>query len=108
MAAAVGFIPVYGQVLAFITVYSMLADQDIPAGVGEKPKCTSTSGAVVVNTVHDEHGGGRHGGGLDGNWPVALKRGHERTAGRAPAQHLPTVGYYYDRMDRTWPTAQGT
>ncbi|MEZ5665457.1 MAG: hypothetical protein R3E94_18275 [Burkholderiaceae bacterium] len=98
VAAAVGFIPVYGQVLAaFITVYSMLADQDIPASVGEAEVHIDESGAVVVNTVHDEHGGG----GTAAAWTrqlaeVALSVGMSAPQAGAPAQHLPTVGYYYD------------
>lgn len=98
VAAAASFIPVYGQVIAaFVTVFSMFMDNDIPPSIGEAEVQIDASGAVVVNTTQDEHGGG----GTAAAWAqqlaqVALSVGMSAPQAGAPAQHLPSVGYYHD------------
>ncbi|WP_374639290.1 cadherin-like domain-containing protein [Hydrogenophaga sp.] len=88
----------YGQLAAAVlTVFSMVMDNDIPPSIGEAEVQIDASGAVVVNTTQDEQGGG----GTAAAWAqqlaqVAVGAGLSAPQAGAPAQHLPSVGYYHD------------
>lgn len=98
VAAAVAFIPVYGQILALaINIVAMIVESDIPASIGEADVHIDASGAVVVNTTQDEEGGG----GTAAQWAqslahLAVGAGMSTPQAGASAQHLPSVGYYFD------------
>ena len=98
VAAAAAFIPVYGQIIAaVITIVSTFFPADIDPSVGEASVHIDENGAVVVNTTVDDEGGGS----TAAHWAEALAHMAQQAGMNAPqagaaAQHLPSVGYYYD------------
>lgn len=98
VAAACACFPPVGTVVAvFINIAAMFVETDIPASIGEADVHVNASGAVVVNTTRDEEGGG----GTAAQWADALAHlavgaGMSAPQAGATAQHLPSVGYYFD------------
>ncbi|PKO26662.1 MAG: hypothetical protein CVU36_23515 [Betaproteobacteria bacterium HGW-Betaproteobacteria-9] len=98
VAAACACFPPVGTVVAvFINIAAMFVETDIPPSIGEAEVHVDASGAVVVNTTQDEEGGG----GTAAQWADALAHlavgaGMSTPQAGATAQHLPSVGYYFD------------
>ena len=96
-AAAACFPPVGTFVAAVITVLQIAFPTDIDPSVGEASVHIDENGAVVVNTTVDDEGGGS----TAAHWAEALAHMAQQAGMNAPqagaaAQHLPSVGYYYD------------
>ena len=98
VAAACAFIPVYGQLIAaFITIVQLAFPTDIDPTIGEAEAHIDPDGNVSVNTTIDEEGGGS----TAAHWAealahMALAAGMTAPQAGAAAQHLPSVGYYFD------------
>lgn len=99
VTAALSMMGPWGQAAAAVlTVVSMFMSKDIPPSIGEaEVHIDASTGAVVVETTRDE----RDGGGTAAQWAHALGQlavaaGMSAPQAGAPAQHLPSVGYYYD------------
>ncbi|QCB45135.1 hypothetical protein [Hydrogenophaga sp. PAMC20947] len=96
-AAAACFPPVGTFIAAFITVIQIAFPTDIPPSIGEAEVHIDPDGNVNVNTTIDEEGGG----GTAAHWAEALAHmavaaGMTAPQAGAAAQHLPSVGYYFD------------
>jgi hypothetical protein len=96
-AAAACFPPVGTFIAAFITVIQIAFPTDIPPTIGEASVEIDPDGVITVNTTVDEEGGGSYAA----QWAnamaeMALGAGMRAPQAGAAAQHLPTVGYYFD------------
>lgn len=96
-AAAACFPPVGTFVAAIITVVQFMFPTDIDPSIGEAQVHIDANGAVVVDTTRDEEGGG----GTAAQWAeslahLAVGAGMSTPQTGATAQHLPSVGYYFD------------
>ena len=96
-AAAACFPPVGTFIAAVITVLQIAFPTDIPPSIGEAEVHIDPDGNVSVNTTIDEEGGG----GTAAHWAEALAHmavaaGMTAPQAGAAAQHLPSVGYYFD------------
>lgn len=98
VAAACACYPPWGTVVAVvINIFVAAFPPDIDPTVGEASVAIDASGNVVVDTTVDEEGGGS----TAAHWAQALAQaalgaGMSAPQAGAAAQHLPSVGYYFD------------
>lgn len=101
--------PPYGTIVAvFINAMLMMFPEDIAPLVGEASASIDASGAIAVDTTVDEEGGGS----TAAHWAEALAQaalgaGMSTVQAGAPAQHLPSVGYYFDPDGFNFAGSQG-
>ena len=97
----------YGMIAAAV-INVVLMMQDVDPSVGEASASIDASGAIVVDTTVNEEGGGS----TAAHWAQALAQaalgaGMSAPQAGAPAQHLPSVGYYFDPDGFNFTGSQG-
>ncbi|WP_168708476.1 cadherin-like domain-containing protein [Hydrogenophaga sp. PAMC20947] len=96
-AAAACFPPIGTFIAAFITVIQIAFPTDIPPTIGEAEAHIDPDGNIAVNTTIDEEGGGSYAAHwADALAHMAVAAGMTAPQAGAAAQHLPSVGYYFD------------